>query len=243
MRVALMGLGLCLVLSGCASKKSSVMLERRSVGPLDEEVAMAAGKPWHIEPTVLTQEQHGVEIAAHPASQEYLTQLFLNKKIFGEFAGKSPFSTDHLVFYVKIANHHTQKIHMSPGAFVLLDERGNQYQTLGVDPLTALAEARQSWGGARGVLSEAKPGYFGIGIPVGSLLKGSQRDFALLKQSALQTGYLYPGVTYDGLVAFWSPRTDTKTLRLILGEIKPDFNAKDEPQASLDFPFEFTAAK
>lgn len=243
MRTALVVIGVCLAVGGCSSKKSSILLERQAVGPLDEEARVAGSKPWHLDPAVNTRVESGVEIAAHPASLEYLTNLFGNKEIFGEYAGKSPLGVEHLAFYVKIANRSAERIHINPASFILLDDRGNQYYTLGVDPLTALAESRRAWGTARGMLSEARPGYFGIGIPVGKLFtsgSGSQREFALLKLSSIQGGLLYPGVVHDGLVAFWSPHPEAKSLRLLLTDIKTGFDAKDEPQQSIEFTFTFT---
>ena len=57
----------------------------------------------------------------------------------------------------------------------------------------------------RGVLQDARPGYFGLSLPVGKLFGGKpQRRFALLAMATLRSGMLYDGVEYDGLVAFWS---------------------------------------
>ena len=65
----------------------------------------------------------------------------------------------------------------------------------------------------------------------------------MLSHSVLQVGYLYPGVTYDGLIVFWNPGTDATKLRLILTNIRTNYRADGFADVSLDFPFEFTATK
>jgi hypothetical protein len=93
------------------------------------------------------------------------------------------------------------------------------------------------------MLESASPGYFGFSVPVGKLFGGKpQNRLALLEQSSLQPGYLFPGVVHDGLVAFWNPGATAKRFRLLITSIKTAFNANDEPTASLEFPFEFSAA-
>jgi len=96
----------------------------------------------------------------------------------------------------------------------------------------------------RGVLEEARPGYFGVGLPVGKLFATRpQGRFALIKKSSLQNGWLYPGVVHDGLIAFWNPSVNATKVRLRMADIKTDFGADNMPKASLDFEFDFTATK
>jgi hypothetical protein len=125
----------------------------------------------------------------------------------------------------------------------VLDDRGSQYGALGVDFTTALEEAKAPTATAtRGVLEDARPGYFGVGLPIGKMVSAKpQRRYALLAMASLQVGVLYPGVTYDGWVAFWSPNQEAKKLTLLLTNIKTDFNANDEPQTVLEVPFDFAA--
>ncbi len=68
-----------------------------------------------------------------------------------------------------------------------------------------------------------------------------QRRYALLAMASLQSGMIHDGVTYDGLIAFWTPSQEAKKLTLLLTNIKTDFNANDWPQISLEVPFDFTA--
>jgi hypothetical protein len=149
-----------------------------------------------------------------------------------------------MVFYVKIANQSGAKIRIDPREFTLIDDRGNQYASMGTDYVTAFGEFRKPVGTAtRGLLEGASPGYFGVSVPVGRLVAGKpQGQFARLQQAALQAGYLYPGVVHDGLIAFWNPATTATTLRLLVTNIKAEFDAKDEPKTALEFSFEFTAS-
>ncbi len=239
--VGVMGVVLC---GGCSGRRSALLLERHARGPLTESPEVAQRVVWRLGPETQTQEQQGVEVTATFASSQFLQQLFGNRSIFGAYAGPNPYFQENLVFYVKIANRSQQRIRIAPSDFVLTDDRGNQYVPIDVDYITAIAESRQPVATAtRGVLEEARPGYFGFSLPVGKILGAKpQGRFALIKQSSLQAGPLYPGVVYDGLIAFWSPNRNAATLRLLVTNLKTEFDAKDQPQRSLEFPFSFTVA-
>ncbi len=239
-------LGLAVVLlaaAGCSSVKrtSSLSLERRARGALTEELDVAQGISWQLDPASQTQDQEGVEVSVTFAPSAYLAQLFRNRQIFGPYAGKNPFFPENIVFYVKVANRSQQRIRIDPNLFVLVDDRGNQYSPLTADYIDALEEARQPVvTTTRGLLSEARPGYFGLSLPVGKLVSAKpQGRFALIKQSALLGGYLYPGVVYDGLVSFWSPNRKITNLRLLVSGVKTDFDPDDVAHKALEFPFAF----
>ncbi|MBI3323644.1 MAG: hypothetical protein HYZ95_04170 [Candidatus Omnitrophica bacterium] len=203
---------------------------------------MAQRVQWVLEPLTQTSSQEGVEVSVTHATMGYLNQLFRNKQLFGPHAGLNPFFPEQLVFYVKIANRSGEPLRIDTEWFILLDDRGNQYQSLNPDYSTALAEARAPVGTAtRGVLEEARPGYFGIGVPVGKLIGKSQQRYALMQMSSLQSGYLYDGVVYDGLVSFWSPHTAAKRVRFLLNDLKTKFDANDQAGKILEFVFEFVA--
>ncbi|MBI3321932.1 MAG: hypothetical protein HYZ91_06675 [Candidatus Omnitrophica bacterium] len=243
MRYLAIGLiGLCCVI-GCASKKSSLLLERQARGPLDEEPMIARPVLWTLEPVMQTQAREGVEVAVNYASREYLRNLFSNRNLFGGYAGPSPYYPEYLVFYVKITNRSPQKIRLNPAEFTLVDDRGNQYGTVGVDYVTAFSEYRKPMtSSTRELLESASPGYFGVSIPLGRMIaKKPQGQFAQLQQSSLQPGYLFPGVVYDGLIAFWNPTPQAKKLRLLITNIKTAFDATDSPNTALEFPFDFAA--
>jgi len=239
------GVGTFLVLVtalGCGGRTSSLLLQRQARGPIAEEQAVAKGVQWVLEPSTQTKIQDGVEVSVTHTTMDYLDQFFRNQSIFGRYAGLNPFFPEQLVWYVKIANRSGQALRVNPDRFLLLDDRGNQYHFLSPDYSTALAEAKAPVGTAtRGVFEEARPGYFGVGLPVGKLIGKSQQRYALLQMSGLQAGDLYDGVVYDGLVSFWSPHTEAKRLKLILNDIKTQFNPNGEAGKTLEFVFEFTA--
>ncbi|MBI4597333.1 MAG: hypothetical protein HY737_02895 [Candidatus Omnitrophica bacterium] len=232
---------LTVVLCGCGVRTSSLLLERHARGPIAENASIAHRVDWKLEPLSQTQTQKNVDVIATFGSQSWMKDFFSNRNAFGAFAGMNPYFLENIVFYVRVANKSTQPILINPPAFVLIDDRGNQYTPINEDYVNAIAEAKAPVAVAtRGMLEDARPGYFGVGVPIGKLVNTRpQGRFALIKQSSLQSGYLYPSVTYDGLVAFWSPSHDTKSLKLVLTDIKTDFNANNEPQASLEFPFTF----
>lgn len=233
----------CLLLTalGCGGRKSALLLERQARGPIAEEPAVARPLIRHLEPGTQTLAKGPVEVTVMFATPQYLIQLFSNKALFGPYAGHNPYFPEHLVFYVKVSNKGEKKIAIRPAEFVLVDDRGNQYHTIGTDYITAFAESRAPVSSTtRGMLEGASPGYFGISFPVGRAVAGKpQGRFALLQQSALQSGYLHPNVVHDGLIAFWNPARDAKTLWLLVTSIKTDFDAMDQPKTSLEFPFEF----
>lgn len=232
------------LLAGCTGRKSSLLLERQARGPLEEEAAVAAATLWQLEPILQTQTRDDIEVTVNYASQEYLRNFFKNRSVFGSYAGTNPYFPEHFVFYVKIANRADEKIRINPTEFVLTDDRGSQYSTIGVDHITAFADYRQgATGTTRGLLENASPGYFGVSLPVGKLFASKpQGRFALLQQAALQGGYLYPGVIHDGFISFWNPSPAAKMLRLFLTNIKNEFDANDLPSETLEFVFEFDAS-
>jgi len=236
-----MGLAGCLLLAGCSGRKSSLLLERHAVGPLEEAPAVGREVAWQLDPMTQSQELEQVAVTVSFAPAKYLDELFKNRKIFGEFAGRNPYFAENLVFYITVENHRQERILIDPRLFVLVDDRGNQYSPIGLDYITALADARQPVSTVtRGVLEDARPGYFGFSLPLGKLFaQKPQGRFALIKQSSLQTGYMYPGVIHDGLVAFWSPVEDASTLRLLVTSVKTGFDPKDLPTKTLEFPFTF----
>jgi hypothetical protein len=245
-RSVLMTLGLCLalaMLSGCGRHKSGLLLERQAAGPVEEEHEIAKSSVWSLEPASQEQEQEGVSVSVRYASNEYLNKFFDNKKIFGNYAGLNPYFPEQIVFYVKISNKSGKKIWINPPYFSLVDDKGNQYYVLGPDYATALAEAKAPISTmTRGVLDEARPGYFGVGVPVGKILGKSPKRGSLINMATLREGYLYDGVVYDGMVAFWSPHIEASKLKFILS-VKTDFNAQDEAKTELNFGYDFNSTR
>ena len=149
-----------LVLAGCGTHQSSLLLERHARGPLTESTLVAQRIHWQFEPITQTQEHGEVEISVTFASQEFLQKLFSDRAIFGPYAGANPYFLENLVFYVKITNRSDGRIFINPIEFALIDDRGNQYGTINEDYVTALAEARAPMATVtRGVIEDAHPGY------------------------------------------------------------------------------------
>ena len=232
------------IITGCGSHRSSLLLERQARGPLTEEQSIARADHWRIDPVTQTKTEKGIEVTLTYASPEYLEEFFSHKDVFGNYAGLNPYFTEQMVFYVRIANKSGAKIRINPEEFVLLDDKGNQYQSIGPDYATALAEAKTPVGTlTRGVIEDARPGYFGVGLPMGRIIGKPQRRFALLKMATMQNGYLYDGVIYDGLVAFWSPNRYATSLKLLLTNIKTDFGPDDLAKSFVEFAFDMAATR
>lgn len=227
--------------TGCGnSRKSSLLLERQAVGPIEEGQYLAQSKSWTLSPTDQTTTQSGVTVEVKHASTEFQDDFFGNEELFGTWAGPSPFFPENLLFYVKIKNETGKRIYINPDEFVLVDDRRNQYHRIGIDHIDAFADFKSPVSPVRGVVRSARPGFYGFSLPIGELLaKKSQKPFALMKQSLLQPGYLYPGVTYDGLLVYWNPNVNANEFKLYLSNLKTQFNADDEAIAQADFVFEF----
>ncbi len=244
MRWMLLGMAGMLCVAGCA-RRSSLLFERQARGPMSEGPTIGKAEAWHLEPVMQEQTKGKVKVTVNYASSAYLDNFFKNRALFQRFAGKSPYYAEHMVFYLSIANGSEQKVLINPSLFVLVDDLGNQYSTVGVDYVTAFAEYRRPTATTtRMVLENASPGYFGFSVPIGRLfVRKPQGPFALLQQTAIQPGFLFPSVTYDGLIAFWSPAKKTAKLTLYVSDIKTDFDAEELPKTDLDFAFEFRAAR
>ncbi len=238
------GIALAMVAGGCGSHRSSLLMERQARGPLDEEKDIARKTTWMVQPPTQTKSEHDLEATVTYADAAFQQRFFDNPRIFGHNSGKNPFFPEHFVFYVKLINKGPKKIKINPDEFVMLDDLGNQYATINADYINALAESKAPISSmTRGVLEEAHPGYFGFGLPMGKLMGKTTWRFILLKMANLQAGYLYSGVVYDGLIAFWSPHEASKSLKLVLGNIKTDFRPDDLPNASFDVVFDLTAGR
>lgn len=231
-----------LCVSGCFSRRSSLLLERRSRGPMHDTTLVGGRVRWELDPPEQTLEHGEVTVTVRFASAQFLNKLYSDRKIFGEFAGRDPFFPEQIVFYIRIQNASNERIKINPADFVLIDDRGNQYSGIDADYVDAIAESRQPVATmTRGVLQDARPGYFGLSVPVGKMVATKPIGrFALIKQSTLQAGYMYPEVTHDGILAFWSPVKDARIIKLLVSNIKTNFDANDLPQKTLEFPFVFT---
>ncbi len=197
--------------------------------------------PIQVDPTTVSLSKSGIDVTIRYASMEDLDRFFENKQIFGSLAGKNPYPPDTLIFYVKIANHSGKKIRVNPEDFVLVDNLNIQYSELSPDNLSAIYEAKANvWGFAK-TTGDLAPGPYGIPLKVaGSMGGGGGRKLHyLIKQVRLAPGYLHPGIAYDGYVAFPRPHPTATSARLILSNVKTDFDPADVPASAIDFDFSF----
>ncbi len=186
-------------------------------------------------------EQEGVEIEVESVSHTFLNGLFNDKRIFGSLAGLNPYLPQNVVFYVKISNNSDKKITVIPGDSVLLDDLSSQYSFLAPDYTVALSLAKGSAAGSVKTIAGAAPGFYGAGLGFATSFSRDpqERRLSVLNIVTLTSGTVYPGVVYDGYMAFLKPSHEAKQITLIIPNIKLDFNPNNEPQKSLDFTFDF----
>jgi len=233
-------IGLMLAIGGCSGRKSSLLLGRFARGSLVDARSVAQPLTPRLIPSSQTDVQNDIEVTVTHAPREYQDDLFRNEAIFGKFAGKNPYYPQQLVFYVRIANRSSTEAFVDVTQFKLIDDRGNQLETIGHDYIEAFTKYSTPISSTtRGIVEGASPGFYGISLPIGKAFRKSQWRYALLQQSALQQGFLYADVIHDGLIAFWTPSNLARTLTLRMSNIRTDFDAKGEPVTSLDFVFEF----
>jgi hypothetical protein len=231
-----------LAVAGCSGKTSSLLLERHAKGPLAETALVAQGVDWHLVPESQQKTEAQLEMTATHASPTYLQEFFNDRAIFGQYAGLNPYFPEHLVFYLKVANRGANPVHLSTQEIALVDDRGNQYTPISEDYITALAEERAPVATAtRGMLEGASPGYFGFSLPIGKWFANKpQNRFALIKRASLQSGLLYPNVIHDGLVTFWNPSKEARTLQLFI-LASAEGQAERETDGPIQFLFTFQA--
>ncbi len=231
-----------IVSSGCGGGFANI---ERPKGQIElRQPAEKEAKPVSliVEPPTASISKESIDVTIRYAPAEELDQFFQKKEIFGNLAGKNPYPPDTLIFYVKIANHSGKKIRVNPDDFVLIDNLNIQFSELSPDNISALYEAKASvWSFAK-TTGDLAPGPYGMPLKVASTLgAGSGRKLHyLIKQVRLAGGYVHPGIAYDGYVAFPRPHPNATSIRVLIHNIKTDFNAKDDPAIAIDFEFPFT---
>jgi len=195
-----------------------------------------------VDPVTTSLSKAGIDVTVRYASPGDLDRFFQNKEIFGSLAGKNPYPEATIIFYIKIFNHSGKKIKVNPEDFVLIDNMNIQYSELSPDNISALYESKASlWSFAK-TTGDMAPGPYGAPLKVaGALGVGSGRkQHYLIKQVRLAAGYVFPGIAYDGYVCFPRPHPSATSVRLLVHNIKTDFNAADLAGNALHFEFPFT---
>ncbi len=235
--------GAALVVSGCRGGFSSVerpkgQIEMRQ--PQTETTPPAA--PLRVSPATASQSKEGIDVTVRYASPEELNKFFEDKKIFGPLAGKNPYPPNTLVFFIKLANFSGKKIRVDPNDFVMIDNLNIQYAELSPDNISSLYESKAGvWSFAK-TTGDLAPGPYGLPLKVpGALGAGSGRkQHYLIKQVRLAPGYVFSGVAYDGYVAFPRPHPSSNSVRLLINNLKTDFNPADVPTQAVHFEFPFS---
>lgn len=242
--VLVLGLAAAAVVTAAGCGKKLVMSER-NVGQIERRPVDAARdemKELKLDPVTAVLTKGGVEVSIRYADRETLDRFFDKKEVFGKLAGKNPYPPQTFVFYVRVLNRSGTKIQLDPDDFVLIDDINIQYSELSPDALSAIYDARASiWAFAK-TTGDLAPGPYGAPLKMASSLgAGSGRTLHyLMKQVRLAPGFLHNGIAYDGYVAFPRPHPDAKALRLIIGNVKANFDPADLPKISIDFEFPFT---
>ncbi len=230
-------------IASCASQ-SSIAYERQEKRRITllraKDIKESIKRKILLEPITQNQAKGGVEVTVKFATQEELTEFFMNRDIFGTNAGRNPFLPNMLVFYVKISNQGNEKIKLDPQEFVMIDDLNIQYSYLTPEYIAVLLETRGTiYTIAR--TAEAAPGLYGAGAGLAKGVTGgpSAKKRFLLMQSSLSGGYVYKGIVYDGYIAFFKPNRLANSLRLLITNIKTSFGPDDRPLSSTDFEFGF----
>ena len=235
---------LCLAvgIAGCRGGFSTI---ERPKGQIEFHLPEMKATPIRLSPATASLSKEGIDVTVRYATPAELDKFFENKEIFGSFAGKNPYPPDTFVFFIKVANFSGKKIRVNPEDFVLIDNLNIQYSELSADNISAIYESKASlWTFAK-TTGDLAPGPYGAPLKVASALgAGSGRkQHYLIKQVRLAVGYVFPGIAYDGYVAFPRPHTNAVSVRLLIHNIKSDFNAADIPNSAIHFEFPFDIEK
>lgn len=236
------GLALVSLVAGCANKLATIERPKGEIELRKPPEPKAPPIPIALDPMTASASKAGINVTVRYASLGELENFFARKEIFGEFAGKNPYPPHTLIFYVKVANRSGKKIKVNPSDFALIDNLNIQFSELSPDDISALYEAKANvWSFAKST-GDLAPGPYGVPLKVvGGAGGGGVRKFHyLIKQVRLAGGVVHPGIAYDGYVAFPRPHPNATSVRLVIGNLKTDFDPADVPASTHDFEFPFT---
>ena len=237
--------GICCValgvpcVSGCGGGFSSIERPKGQIEMRQPEVVQLP--PIRLNPATASQTKDGIDVTIRYAPPEELDKFFGDKKVFGPLAGKNPYPPQTLIFFIKVANFSGKKIFVAPEYFVMIDNLNIQYSELSPDNISSIYESKANlWSFAR-TTGDLAPGPYGAPLKLaGAMGAGSGRkQHYLIKQVRLAAGFIFPGIAYDGYVAFPRPHPSTTSIRLLIHNLKTDFNAADIPASAVHFEFPF----
>ena len=150
-----------IAVAGCSGRKSSLLLGRFARGSLTDARSIAQPLTPRLLPSSHTVTQNDIEVTVTHAPREYQDDLFRNEAIFGKFAGKNPYYPQQLVFYVRIANNSSTEAFVDVTQFKLIDDRGNQLETIGHDYIEAFTKYSTPISSTtRGIVEGVSPGFY-----------------------------------------------------------------------------------
>ncbi len=228
-------------MSGCGGGFATTERPKGQIELRQPEVK-AAVIPLRFNPATASQSKDGIDVTVRYANPEELEKFFEDKKFFGPLAGKNPYPPNTLVFFIKVANYSGKEIQVNPEHFVMIDNLNIQYSELSPDNISSLYESKASvWSFAK-TTGDLAPGPYGAPLKVAGALGagGGRKQHYLIKQVRLAGGYVFPGIAYDGYIAFPLPHPSVTSVRLLIHNIKTDFNAADQPGTAVHFEFPFT---
>ncbi|MBI1953224.1 MAG: hypothetical protein HYS41_03785 [Candidatus Omnitrophica bacterium] len=229
---------LLILLNGAGCGRGFAILERPK-GQIELHQPEVVLAPLTVTPPTASVSKLGIDVTVRYAAPAELENFFKNEKIFGKLAGKNPYPAETLIFYVKVANHSAKKIKVNPDDFVMIDNLNIQYAELSPDNISALYETKANvWAYAKST-GDLAPGPYGIPLKAAALAGGGggRKLHYLIKSVRLAGGYVHPGIAYDGYVAFPRPHPNTTSVRVLIANLKTDFNPADEPATAIDFEF------
>ena len=237
--------GLALSALGCRGGFSTIERPKGQIELRRPEEKKEELIPIVMDPMTASLSKSKIDVTVRYATPAELDHFFENKEIFGSFAGKSPYPPETLVFYVKIANYSDKKIRVNPDDFVLIDNLNIQFSELSPDNISALYESKANMWAFAKTTGDLAPGPYGIPLKVAGTFGGGggRKLHYLMKQVRLAGGTVHPGIAYDGYVAFPRPHPNATSVRLVIANIKTDFDAADVPTSSIDFEFSLAIKK
>lgn len=228
-----------LMLAGC--KGGFVMLERPK-GEIELRRPDALKSFVQISPATASLSKAGIDVTIRYASREELDRFFEKEEIFGKLAGRNPYPKNTLIFYVKIANHSSERIKVNPNDFVIIDNLNIQYAELSADDLSALLDSKANiWSFAKAT-GDLAPGPYGAPFKIAGVMGGrsGRKLHYLMKQVRLGGGFIHPGIAYDGYVAFPRPHPNANSVKVLIYNIKTHFDPADLATSLIHFEFPFS---
>jgi len=229
-------------LMGCSSKYGNMVRDKKEKKLMRHTALNENGTRYKenviLEPPSLTLTKKNVTFYIEHFNNKELDEFFSNKERFRKCAGSSPYFDDMLVFYIRITNNSGGKIKINSENFVILDDLNSQYSHLNINYIISLYKSKSKIYSLTKSAEKLTPGgIYGTSVDMATSLagRGIEKKFIQLKNVELSGGYIYSGVVYDGLIAFFKPSQKASIIKLILPDIITKFDANNEALEKIEF--------